>query len=190
MAQVCRFDEGSEGPLSVSRNKRRYPDLTIRVPGQVGDDIAQMLAIGELPGARKGDDKEPSPGLNGLEVVPRGIGRIGHHDHRLAPRGRHKRFQHLAKEGILRAIVFALFGFHQAKIQRNSESWERGIKMPYLSDITRSTLGRVCKLTMDPRHPSIRLFRKAASELLCKHALVQIGHFIWISSFLDDYVYK
>jgi hypothetical protein len=33
-------------------------------------------------------------------------------------------------------------------------------------------LGRVCKLTMDPRHSSIRLFRKAASELLCKHALV------------------
>jgi hypothetical protein len=32
-------------------------------------------------------------------------------------------------------------------------------------------LGRVCKLTMDPRHSSIRLFRKAASELLCKHAL-------------------
>jgi hypothetical protein len=36
-------------------------------------------------------------------------------------------------------------------------------------------LGRVCKLTMDPRHSSIRLFRKAASELLCKHALVFIG---------------
>jgi hypothetical protein len=34
------------------------------------------------------------------------------------------------------------------------------------------TLGRVCKLTMDPRHSSIWLFRKAASELLCKHALV------------------
>src|ERR671914_294945 len=34
------------------------------------------------------------------------------------------------------------------------------------------SLGRVCKLTMDPRHSSIRLFRKAASELLCKHALV------------------
>src|SRR5207237_6116404 len=33
--------------------------------------------------------------------------------------------------------------------------------------------GRVCKLTMDPRYSSIRLFRKAASELLCKHALVQ-----------------
>src|SRR4051812_41461790 len=33
-------------------------------------------------------------------------------------------------------------------------------------------LGRVCKLTVDPRHSSIRLFRKAASELLCKHALV------------------
>src|ERR671918_271021 len=32
-------------------------------------------------------------------------------------------------------------------------------------------LGRVCKLTMDPRHSSIRLFQKAASELLCKHAL-------------------
>jgi hypothetical protein len=36
----------------------------------------------------------------------------------------------------------------------------------------KKTLGRVCKLTMDPRHSSIRLFRKAASELLCKHALV------------------
>src|SRR5918999_3545292 len=35
-----------------------------------------------------------------------------------------------------------------------------------------SGLGRVCKLTMYPRHSSIRLFRKAASELLCKHALV------------------
>jgi hypothetical protein len=36
-------------------------------------------------------------------------------------------------------------------------------------------LGRVCKLTMDPRHSSIRLFRKAASELLCKHALVLLS---------------
>jgi hypothetical protein len=36
-------------------------------------------------------------------------------------------------------------------------------------------LGRVCKLTMDPRHSSIWLFRKAASELLCKHALVSEG---------------
>jgi hypothetical protein len=36
-------------------------------------------------------------------------------------------------------------------------------------------LGRVCKLTMDPRHSSIRLFRKAASELLCKHALAQLA---------------
>ncbi len=35
-------------------------------------------------------------------------------------------------------------------------------------------LGRVCKLTMDPRHSSIWLFRKAASELLCKHALVPV----------------
>src|SRR5918996_4457551 len=38
-----------------------------------------------------------------------------------------------------------------------------------------SMLGRVCKLTMDPRHSSIRLFRKAASELLCKHALVSMS---------------
>src|SRR5205085_10340215 len=38
-----------------------------------------------------------------------------------------------------------------------------------------SDLGRVCKLTMNPRHSSIRLFRKAASELLCKHALVDVG---------------
>jgi voltage-gated potassium channel len=38
--------------------------------------------------------------------------------------------------------------------------------------IALTVLGRVCKLTMDPRHSSIRLFRKAASELLCKHALV------------------
>jgi hypothetical protein len=36
-------------------------------------------------------------------------------------------------------------------------------------------LGRVCKLTMDPRHSSIWLFRKAASELLCKHALAHAG---------------
>jgi hypothetical protein len=28
---------------------------------------------------------------------------------------------------------------------------------------------------MDPRHSSIRLFRKAASELLCKHALVLVA---------------
>jgi hypothetical protein len=42
-------------------------------------------------------------------------------------------------------------------------------------------LGRVCKLTMDPRHSSIRLFRKAASELLCKHAL-GVGY---ISAFIS-----
>jgi hypothetical protein len=41
-----------------------------------------------------------------------------------------------------------------------------------LVPVTALVLGRVCKLTMDPRHSSIRLFRKAASELLCKHALV------------------
>jgi hypothetical protein len=28
---------------------------------------------------------------------------------------------------------------------------------------------------MDPRHSSIWLFRKAASELVCKHALVSAG---------------
>jgi hypothetical protein len=39
---------------------------------------------------------------------------------------------------------------------------------------TSEELGRVCKLTMDPRHSSIRLFRKAASELLCKHALASM----------------
>jgi hypothetical protein len=45
----------------------------------------------------------------------------------------------------------------------------RSLKIPVTH--TRGSLGRVCKLTMDPRHSSIRLFRKAASELLCKHAL-------------------
>ncbi len=33
MAQVCRFDEGPEGPVSVSGNKSRHPDLRIMVPG-------------------------------------------------------------------------------------------------------------------------------------------------------------
>src|ERR671923_138507 len=76
MAQVGRFDESPEEPVSVSGNKSRHSDLTIMMSGQMGDDIAQMLAIGKLPGARESDDKEPPMGLNGLEVVPRGIGRI------------------------------------------------------------------------------------------------------------------
>jgi hypothetical protein len=51
-------------------------------------------------------------------------------------------------------------------------------------------LGRVCKLTMDPRHSSIRLFRKAASELLCKHALGITGlqtSFKELHLFQDDH---
>src|SRR5918996_1844088 len=50
----------------------------------------------------------------------------------------------------------------------------------------REELGRVCKLTMDPRHSSIWLFRKAASELLCKHALVFIGGDPPVLSTLDN----
>src|SRR5437764_371785 len=41
----------------------------------------------------------------------------------------------------------------------------------FWEEVCKHALGRVCKLTMDPRYSSIRLFRKAASELLCKHAL-------------------
>jgi transcriptional regulator with XRE-family HTH domain len=51
------------------------------------------------------------------------------------------------------------------------KAWQP-MEEPVIQPVRPQILGRVCKLTMDPRHSSIRLFRKAASELLCKHALV------------------
>src|SRR5207249_6162253 len=60
-------------------------------------------------------------------------------------------------------------------LERAAEHCKRGseqlIKNYPMDECQLDELGRVCKLTMDPRYSSIRLFRKAASELLCKHAL-------------------
>jgi hypothetical protein len=88
--------------------------------GQMRDDIAQMLAVGQLPGARESNDKEPPSRLNGLEICPRGIGGIGHHDQPFAPRGQHEALKHFSKEGVFRPIAFTPFGFQQPKGQRNT----------------------------------------------------------------------
>jgi hypothetical protein len=40
------FDEGPEGPMSARGNHREHPDLTVMVNGQMGDNSAQILAIG------------------------------------------------------------------------------------------------------------------------------------------------
>ena len=60
------------------------------VDRQMGDDIPQILAIGELPGTGEGDHKEPATGLNGLEIFARGIGRIRNYNHAVAPGGQHQ----------------------------------------------------------------------------------------------------
>src|SRR5918992_4830238 len=81
MTQLGMFDEGPEGPLPTRGNQRGHPDSMVMVDGQVGDDIPQIVAIGELPGTGEGNDKEPAAGLNGLEIFARGIGGIGDHNH-------------------------------------------------------------------------------------------------------------
>ncbi len=53
----------------------------------MGHKIAQLLAVGQLPGARKGDHKVPAAGLNRLQIRARGIGRIRYHYHFLTPGG-------------------------------------------------------------------------------------------------------
>src|SRR4051794_648851 len=55
------------------------PDSMVMVDGQVGDDIPQIVVIGELPATGEGNDKEPAAGLNGLEIFARGVGGIGDH---------------------------------------------------------------------------------------------------------------
>ena len=58
MAQLSLFDEGPEGPLPARGNQREHPDSMVMVNRQMGDDIPQILAIGELPGTGEGNDKE------------------------------------------------------------------------------------------------------------------------------------
>src|SRR5918992_1600202 len=114
------FDEGPEGPLPAHGNQRGHPDLMVMVEGQVGDDITQILAIGELPGPGKGNDKEPAAGLNGLKVFPRGISGIRDHNHAFTPGGQHEVIEHLPNQHRLRSILLVCFRFDQTKIQRNT----------------------------------------------------------------------
>lgn len=92
-------------------------DLAVIMERQRGNQSAQGVAGGQLPGAREGEDKEPLAGLNGLEMRPRGIGRIGHDDNPRDPGGQHDFLQQLPKEGVLRLIALAAFWFDQPKGQ-------------------------------------------------------------------------
>src|SRR5918998_222348 len=120
MAQLGMFDEGPEGPLPARGNQRGHPDSMVMMDGQVGDDIPQILAIGELPGTGEGNDKEPAAGLNGLEIFARGIGGIGDHNHAFAPSWQHQGLKHVPNQPRLRPIILVCFRFDQTKIQRNT----------------------------------------------------------------------
>src|ERR687896_827002 len=120
MAQLGLFDEGPEGPLPARGNQRGHPDSMVMMDGQVGDDIPQILAIGELPGTGEGNDKEPAAGLNGLEIFARGIGGIGDHNHAFAPSWQHQGLKHVPNQHRLRPIILVCFRFDQTKIQRNT----------------------------------------------------------------------
>ena len=120
MAQLGMFEEGPEGPLPARGNQRGHPDSMVMVDGQVGDDIPQILAIGELAGTGEGNDKEPAAGLNGLEIFARGVGGIGDHNHAFAPRWQHQGLKHVPNQHRLRPIIGVCFRFDQTKIQRNT----------------------------------------------------------------------
>src|SRR2546426_11565299 len=62
------FGKGPEDPAPGAGNNQGHADLAVIVDRQMGDEIAQVLALSQLPGAREGNHKVPLAGLNGLEV--------------------------------------------------------------------------------------------------------------------------
>ena len=117
LPQLRTFGKRPEDPASGAGHDQRHADLAVMVDRQMGDQIPQVLAIGQLPGVREGNDKEPVASLNGLQISPRGVGGIGHHYDLLTPCGQDDLLEHLPKEGVLRLIAGAAFGLDQPKGQ-------------------------------------------------------------------------
>jgi hypothetical protein len=66
VAQLRTFGKGPEGSASGVGFKQGHPHLAVMEQGQLRDDIAQMLAVGQLPGTRESNDKEPPSRLRGF----------------------------------------------------------------------------------------------------------------------------
>lgn len=60
LPQLRTLGKGPEDPVSGAGDKQGDTDLAVGVNRQMGDHIAQVLTVGQLPGAWKGDDKEGS----------------------------------------------------------------------------------------------------------------------------------
>jgi hypothetical protein len=60
--------KGPEAPASGTGDAQRDTDLAVERSGQMGDYLAQVLTVGQLPGARKGAHIEPM--LTCLAVSP------------------------------------------------------------------------------------------------------------------------
>ena len=86
LPQLSSFGKRPEDPTTSAGHDQGHADLAIIMDRQMSNQIAQVLAVGQLPGAREGHDKVPVAGLNRLQISPRGIGRIGHDYDLLAPR--------------------------------------------------------------------------------------------------------
>src|SRR5262245_40196712 len=120
LPQLSPLGKRPEDPTSRAGHDQGDADLAVMVDGQMSNQIAQVLAVGQLPGAREGHDKEPPPGLNGLQIGPRRIGGIRHDHDFFTPRGQNDVLEHGPKQGVLGLIARAAFGFDEAKSQRNT----------------------------------------------------------------------
>src|SRR5215813_1192654 len=120
LPQLRTLGKGPEDPASGAGDEQGDTDLAVVVNRQMGDHIAQVLTVGQLPGAWQGDHKEPLAGLNGRQIGPRGIGGIRHHEDVLNPSGQHPILKHLPQEGILRLIAWTPLRLDHAEGQRHA----------------------------------------------------------------------
>src|ERR1700751_4956076 len=88
--------------------------------GQMSDQVAQAVTIGELPGPRESNHEPPVARLNRLQILTRGIGRIGHHNDFATPPRQDNLLKHLPKQHLLGLIARRALAPHQAKGQRDA----------------------------------------------------------------------
>src|ERR1700758_685071 len=74
------FGKGPKDAIAGTAAHQGQPDFAIVSTGQMSDQVVQTVAISKLPGPREGDNEPPVAGLNRPQILPRGIGRIRHHD--------------------------------------------------------------------------------------------------------------
>jgi hypothetical protein len=70
LPQLGPLGKRPEDSAASTGHNQGHADLAVMMDRQMGDKIAQVLAIGQFPGTREGEDKEPVAGLNGLQIGP------------------------------------------------------------------------------------------------------------------------